>query len=198
MARLAIFIDGGYINALSQYEFGHVNMDMQKLAEEVRNAVAACTSEPVDLLRTLYYTCPPYQSNPPTQDESDRYAAFRRFADALSYLPRFEVRLGRLQFQGVAEDGRKFFQQKRVDLLLGLDIALLSGKHQISHAAIVAGDGDFVPAVQTVKQEGVAIWLFHGPRSGRDGNSTYSQDLWREADERVEIEVSFMQRITKF
>ena len=49
---------------------------------------------------------------------------------ALTSISRFEVRLGRLQHQGTRSDGSSIFGQKRVDLHLGLDIALLSGKQQ--------------------------------------------------------------------
>ena len=34
------------------------------------------------------------------------------------------------------------FSRKRVDLMIGLDFALLSAKHQITHAAVVTGDSD--------------------------------------------------------
>jgi uncharacterized LabA/DUF88 family protein len=81
-------------------------------------------------------------------------------------------------------------------LLLGLDFALLSGKKQITHAAVIAGDSDLLPAFQVAKDEGISVWLFHGPRvSKKDGKSTYADDLWREADERFEIDLSFMNRI---
>ena len=34
-------------------------------------------------------------------------------------------------FRGLNNNGRPIFQQKRVDLLLGLDFALLSGKNRL-------------------------------------------------------------------
>ena len=88
-------------------------------------------------------------------------------------------------------DGHPTFQQKRVDLLLGLDIALLSAKQQITHMALLAGDGDFHPAVKVAKQEGVSFWLFHGPRG------TYSRELWQEADERIEFDTAFMKAVRR-
>ncbi len=84
MARIAIFIDGGYIGALAMKEFGGVRIDFAKFSDEITREVQSSTTEPVDLLRTYYYNCLPYQSNSPTQAESDRYAAARRFHDALS------------------------------------------------------------------------------------------------------------------
>ena len=84
-----------------------------------------------------------------------------------------------------------------MDLLLGLDLALLSGKNQITHVALVAGDGDFVPAIRAAKREGVTVWLFHGPSIGADGNSTYSAALHREADGRAEMDAAFMASVAR-
>jgi uncharacterized LabA/DUF88 family protein len=175
-----------------------VPIDLHKVVGAVHATVANATAEPVDLFRAFYYHCPPYQSNPPTAEESQRYAGFRSFQNALERLPRFDVRLGHLQVQGHRADGSPIFGQKQVDLLLGLDIALLSGKGQITHAALVAGDSDLVPAIRVAKQEGVATWLFHGPSRARDdGASTYSQELWQIADDRSEMDELFWQAVRR-
>lgn len=197
MARLAIFVDGGYISALAEREFG-VWLDYEKLPTEILNSVASRTPEPVDLLRTYYYDCLPYQSARPTKEEADRFAAKRKFYDFLSRIPRFAVREGRLKFRGLDRHGDPIFQQKRVDLMLGLDFALLSGKKQITHAAIVTGDSDLLPALEAAKVEGLSVWLFHGPRVSRvDGTATYAQELWGAADERVEIDAAFIRQIER-
>jgi uncharacterized LabA/DUF88 family protein len=197
VARLAIFIDGAYLDSLCRFEFNGAAIDLQRLPREIQSLISGDTQEAIDLLRTFYYTCPPYQSATPTAEESDRYAAFRRFDARLRSFPRFEVRLGRLQFQGTADDGHPIFQQKRVDLLLGLDIALLSGKQQITHVALVAGDSDFIPAIDVVKQEGVSVWLFHGPGKGSRGKASYSRELWQQADERREIDAAFVAKLAR-
>lgn len=198
MGRLATFIDAGYLDSLLRTEFGGAQVDYGLLSKQVAQVVGAATSEPLDLLRTFYYSCPPYQSDPPTEEESNRYGAFRKFSAALGYLPRFEVRLGRLQFQGLRGDGSPIFVQKQVDLLLGLDIASLSAKRQITHVALLAGDGDFVPAVKVAKEEGVSVWLFHGPAVSREnGRPTYSRELWQAADDRIEIDSAFVHSVSR-
>lgn len=195
MARLTIFVDGGYVEKLAEDEFS-IWVDLGKFSEEIRKVVAAKTPETVDLLRTFYYHCLPYQSNPPTEEEKQRFGQKRKFFDALRHLPRFAVREGRLAFRGYDIHGKPIFQQKRIDLLLGLDFALLSGKRQITHAAIVGGDSDLLPAFHVAKEEGILVWLFHGPRhSKKDGSATFANELWLEADERFEIDQDFMNRI---
>ena len=197
MYRLAIFVDGGYLDSLATDEFG-IRIDQSKLGEEIRRIVAAKTPNSVDLLRTLYYDCLPYQSNPPTTEEKGRFSKKRSYFDMLRNLPRFDVREGRLVFRGLDKSGKQIFQQKRVDLLLGLDFALLSGKRQITHVAVVSGDSDLLPAFKVAKEEGISVWLFHGPRkSNKDGSSSYAYELWQEADERFEIDLDFMKRVQR-
>ena len=195
MARLAIFIDGGYLDALARDEFS-VWVDYKKFSEQVAHTVASRTPEPVDLLRTYYYHCLPYQSSPPTEEQARRYGQKHRLFDRLRFLDRYAVREGRLAFKGVAADGTPIFQQKGVDLLLGLDFALLSGKNQITHAAVITGDADFLPAFEVARTEGISLWLFHGPRRSKaNGSSTFASELWMAADERHELDQAFMDRV---
>jgi uncharacterized LabA/DUF88 family protein len=196
MARLAIFLDGGYVDKLAMHEF-NLRVAYDQFSEAVADHVRSGTHEPVDLLRTFYYHCPPYQSNPPTSEEAKRFGQTRSFFQALRRLAKYEVREGRLAFRGLDAQGDPIFQQKRVDLLLGLDFALLAGKQQITHAALVTGDSDLIPAVTVAKREGVAIWLVHGPRRNKKGESTYAQELWDAVDDRLELTQDFMNAVSR-
>ena len=193
MARLAVFVDGGYVEGLRKRQFRRLRLrpDIQLLAEHVRQVVAEATPEPLDLFRTYYYTCPPFQPDPPTDDDRHRTAGYRRFVKALTQLPRFQVREGHLRQVDARENQKPTFVQKQVDLLLGLDAALLAGRQIVTHIAVVAGDGDFVPVFGVAKSEAVSVWLFHGPRA------TYAHDLWLAADERHEMDEAFMRDIAR-
>lgn len=192
MARLAIFIDGGYLDALARDIF-HVRIDNGLLSEQVTRTVAAGTVELVDLLRTYYYDCLPYQSNPGTEEEKRLLLRKENRFNALRGLDNYTVREGRLMFRGRDANGQPIFQQKRVDLLMGLDFAMLSAKRQITHAAVITGDSDFIPAVEIAQQEGIVTWLFHGPR--QTGHSTYARELWLASDRRVEMDQAFMDSV---
>ena len=142
---------------------------------------------------TITTACP-YQSNPPTEEERQILRRKEARFNALRRLDNYAVREGRLRFRGQDANGRPIFQQKRVDLLLGLDFALLSARNQITHAAIVSGDSDLIPAVEVAQQAGIVTWLFHGPRQpGR--SSTYASELWLAADRRVEMDQAFMDSV---
>lgn len=157
-------------NVLRQ-EFSGIRIDYQKLS-------AALTGE-ADLLRTYYYHSLPYQGSPPTEEERARYAIRRNFFTALDRLPRYTVRLGRLSPLGTDPEGRPRFEQKQVDILLGIDLVLLAAKHLIQEAILVTGDSDFIPAVAVAKAEGVLVRLYHGVNP--------HNSLWQEADERVQF-----------
>lgn len=189
MARLAIFIDGAYLDYVLRDHFSNTRIDLHKLSQEITRIVGDSTIGGIDLLRTYYYHCLPYQSSPPTQAESDRFGRMRSFISSLERLPRFQVRLGRLAFRGNTSDGSPIYEQKRVDMLLGVDLALLSARQQITHAALVAGDSDSLPAVDAAKPEGVLLWLFHGANP--------HNELWESVDERTAMTQGLVQAVLR-
>lgn len=189
MDRCAIFIDGAYVDKLFQNHLGGVRVDHGKLAQHI--------SAGSDLLRTYYYHCLPYQGSPPTPDERQRFANAERFMAALSRLPRFQVRLGKLEYRGSKHDGSPIFAQKRVDILLGVDMVELSATRQINRAILVAGDSDFLPAIEVVKRHGVLTVLWHGTRGGHGRQSTCHNDLWDMCDERFEIDATVANAVSR-
>ena len=119
------------------------------------------------------------------------------FFDFLRNQPRFVVREGWVAFRGRDRRGRPFYQQKQVDMLLGLDIALLSAKRQISHMAIISGDSDLTPAIEVARDEGVTVWLFHGPRVKETNQSSVARSLLQSVDMRYEIDQEFMNGVER-
>lgn len=185
MDRAAIFIDGAYLDYVLRDEFraARSRIDYQLLADRLT---------PVErLLRTYYYHCLPYQSTQPTEEENERFGKMQRFLTGLARLPRFEVRSGKLAFRGRNQAGDPIFVQKRVDILLGVDLVLLAAKQAIGEAVLIAGDSDFVPAVQIARNEGVLVRLYHGTRH-RPHN-----ELWELCDERHTIDRRFIDSVTR-
>ena len=179
--KVAVFIDGGYFSKITD-TFGRPKIDFQKVAEVL-------TAENRHF-RTYYYNCPPYQSEPPTDAQRQQKSNADRFYDALRSLPRFEVRLGKLVYRGTGSDGKPILLQKQADLLLAVDLVLLTATGQISQAILIAGDSDFIPAVRVARDRGCSVTLVHGPVN------TYHRDLWRECDERLEIDQALVTRIS--
>ncbi len=183
---VAVYIDGGYLDKVMFHQFPGQRIDMGKLAREM--------VESEDLLRAYYYHCLPYQSNPPTPDERIRYSGMHSFMKSLEYIPRFQVRRGRLVFRGNDANGNPIFIQKRIDTLIGVDMAILAGKGRITHVALLSGDADLIPAVEAVKIEGVLVTLWHG---GVHTNDAPARELFEMADERREITQQLIQTILR-
>ena len=182
MDKVAIFIDGGYISRVLQDEFNGQKIDFSKFSIELASGR--------NILRTYYYDCMPYQSTSPTQEEQNRYNNKNRFFSMLEKNSKFEVKKGKLAYRGVdSNTGKPIFEQKRVDLMLGLDIANLSIKGKISCAIIVAGDSDFIPAIEIAKNEGVEVHLVHG-RVRHD-------DIWLLCDERHPIDAALISKVSR-
>jgi uncharacterized LabA/DUF88 family protein len=184
VGRVAIFIDGGYLDFMMRDEFGGAHIDYEKFA--------AWLADGNDLLRSYYYNCLPFQGNPPTDEERQRFSRAQSFHARLSRIPRFHVREGKLAFRGRDSlTGKPIFEQKRVDLMLGLDMALLAAKRQVSDVILVSGDSDLLPAVEAVKAEGVLFRLYHGTIARPHA------DLFSAADERTAITQADIDRIPR-
>jgi len=174
LGRAVVLIDNGYLSAILRDEFNETRIDYLKLSEVI------CTD--YSRLRTYIYDCLPYQSNPPTPEQQTLYAGKVKFFNALSKLPSFEPRFGK---QRPRAGG---FVQKGVDVLLAVDLVRLSSKGQIQKAFLIAGDGDYVPAVKAAKDDGVSVKLYHSGvfQTTLDGHTIpkYSNELWQICDER--------------
>lgn len=169
--RAAIFIDGAHL--LKQVAEADVNPDYARLADHLLAPLRRAIN--LDLLRCYFYYAPPWVSSKPTEGELRRKAEFEKFAAALEDIDRWQVRLGKLERRRDGE--RDVLVQKRVDVLLSVDMARHAAAGHIQHAVLVAGDSDFIPAVQAVKESGVTITLWAAP------DKSAHLDLIRACDE---------------
>ena len=188
MARLAIHIDGGYMANVAKS--AGVWVDFELLSAKVAATIRETTEEPLDLIRTYYYDCLPYQSASPTLDEEGRRRRKSRFFNGLRELPNYAIREGRLTLQGVNQQGQPIFQQKRVDLMMGLDIARLAAKGQVTHTALLSGDSDLIPAVEAAQQEAVIVWLVHDAQGA-------AKELRLLADNRILLDDEFLKAVER-
>ena len=168
-----MLIDNGYFSAILRDEFQEQRVDYLTFSQSICQGYLR--------LRTYVYDALPYQANPPTPEQSRLYASKTKFFETIKRLPSFEVRFGR---QRPRPGG---YIQKGVDVLLAIDLVRLSSKGQIQKAFLVAGDADFAPVVRAAKDEGVIVKLYHS-EGLQEANGRmlkkYSDELWRECDER--------------
>jgi len=191
--KVGVFIDGGYLEKVLK-GFGEPRIDFAKFVDVL------CS--PNDLFRTYYYNCMPYQSSPPTEEERNRYRGKQGFINYLKRIPRFTTRLGKLVWEHVkcpdcnkeslvcqlcGKKVQRRLRQKRVDIMLAADLIRMSTDKQIGIAVLVAGDSDFVPVVETAKNQGVRVIACHGP-----GPEFFHYELSTACDEDVVLDYDFI------
>ena len=155
--RAAIFIDGGYF--INQIREGAEPVDYGVLSTYLLTPLRR--QMPIDLLRAYFYDCAPWMSPEPGEDEIRRMEAHRGFVDEIERTNRWQVRLGKLEKRW--DGSREYFEQKRVDVLLSVDLVRHAAAGHIQHAILLAGDSDFIPAIAAAKESGVTISLWGGP-----------------------------------
>ena len=102
--RIALFIDGAYLEKITK-TFSNKKIDHSKLVSRM--------TEDRPLIRCYYYDCLPYKSSPPKDDENTRFSQKEKFFKRLRHLDNFTVRLGKLAFRGVSQNGKEIFEQKK-------------------------------------------------------------------------------------
>lgn len=163
----AIFIDGGYIAEITK-NLG-IRIDFERLRDYVKGKT--------QLYRTYYYYCMPFQSAEPSAEESTRYSKASKFIERLRQIPDFEVKLGKIQRVYNKEFHKYEFNQKMVDVMIAVDIVKLSIEKTITRAILMAGDSDFVYAIEIAKQYGIDIELYYyRDHKDHSDNSNYIND----------------------
>lgn len=165
--KVAIFVDGGYVNKILKNYFNAQNIDFLKLSETI------CTQLKLKRLRTYFYHCLPIVRNN-NKEDLIKQAGMQKFLAKIKRLPRFEVKLGKLQIIG------NKFKQKMIDVLMSLDIVNMSYENHMQHAVLIAGDSDFIPAIKKAKDNGTIVHLYYHP-------SSVHNEILDEVDELHEI-----------
>lgn len=166
LKSLIVMIDGGHLRVLSRkagYQFDP-NF-IEKFASRI-----PIPNE--DLIRILYYDCRPFegQRKKPVTGASHDFNKKGDWLDDLAARDLFAVRLGVLKWRGWKPKHRKDgkaptcdedfipdFEQKGVDLRIGLDIATFSVGRKVDRIALITGDTDLIPAMKLARREGLQV-----------------------------------------
>lgn len=186
MEKCAVYIDDGYLSKISKHFGGtdHLKIDYYKLANNMARDLRYWCIE-----RNLY-CAPPFQSDPPTQEESKRKSGYDKLVNVLRNLPDFNVREGRLQ----KVDGE--FHQKGVDTLLTMDLMKLKNNNKKIHTAILLTcDTDFVPVINEIRREsGIKVILYYFSDFKRNSLFSMSDHLLNEVDQKILINEEFLNK----
>lgn len=135
----------------------------------------ACPTE--EILRVLYYDCAPYSGTLrlPVSGSKKRIENSDRWLKDLSRKDLFAVRRGVLKFRGFRpknipvpggngvalqdDDCEPIYEQKGVDMRIGLDIALYSQSRSVDRIALVTNDTDCIAAMKHARKSGIQMIL---------------------------------------
>jgi uncharacterized LabA/DUF88 family protein len=130
--RVMIFIDGSNMYHSLKHHFKRTDVDIgrfcQKLLDKSR------------LIRIYYYNAEVGQ-----KEEPERHKDQRKFFDGIAAIPYAELRLGRLVYNNWPNSPP---YEKGVDIQLATDMITHSFKNNYDVAVLVAGDTDYVGALQ--------------------------------------------------
>jgi len=151
--RVMIFIDGSNLYHSVKNFFSRTDIDMGKLGNKLLDKRR---------LVRIYY----YNAKVGLKEEPERYKDQQAFFASVSAIPYCELRLGRLVY--INWPNTPPFE-KGVDIQLATDMITHSFKNNYDVAVLVAGDNDYVGALQSVKDNGknVEVALFGKERTSR-------------------------------
>ena len=175
MKRIAILIDGGYLRILSRKAGLTYNPDfIEKFAKLLPTADE-------EVFRILYYDRAPFsgQARLPVSGLSHQFEGSDQWLQDLSRRELFAVRRGVLKFRGYRlkqipyhptgpltdDDFKPDFEQKGVDMRIGLDIASYSHTRIVDRIVLVTNDTDCIPAMKYGRKSGLQVVLANAPGS---------------------------------
>jgi len=175
--RVGIFIDGSNLYHALRDNCLRVDLNFAEFTSKL------CAGRP--LFRTYYYNV---VQDPLQRPDSHREQ--QEFLDTLRKTPYLEVRLGSTKLlQGVPVE-------KGIDIMLATDLLSFAWKDLYDVAILVSGDGDFVYALQAVKNAGKHVEMaYFGSNVSKsllevadnslllDGN--FFRGLWRSKNRRT-------------
>ena len=149
--RVMIFIDGSNLYHSLKSFFKRTDIDIGKLCHKLLNKRR---------LVRIYY----YNAKVGFKEEPQRFRDQQAFFAGVNAIPYSELRLGRLVYHNWPNTPP---YEKGVDVQLATDMITHSFKNNYDVAVLVAGDNDFVGALQSIKDNGkhVEVALFGKERS---------------------------------
>lgn len=186
--KVSVLIDGGHTRVLARKAGYAYNPDYIE-------KIALASVEPDEtVLRILYYDCAPYSGKVklPVSGTEHEFNGSDGWLRTLAAKNLFAVRRGVLKFRGfkpkkVPIGGRAMtdadfapdFEQKGVDMRIGLDIASHASMKSVERIILLTGDTDCIPAMKHARISGLQIVLVTFP-----GNPVAPELLWHADFER--------------
>lgn len=163
-----MLIDGGHLRVQARKANHAYNPDF------IEKVAHSCVDARETLLRVLYYDCPPFNGEVrlPVSGKTTEFKGSDHWLRELAAKDLFAVRRGVLKFRGYKpkkipvadneltdDDFKPDFEQKGVDMRIGLDMANFAADRTVDRIVLVTGDTDCVPAMKNCRIRGLQVVL---------------------------------------
>ncbi len=173
--KIAVMLDGGHVRVHAR----HAGKTYDPAYIEKIGLACAIAGETIH--RIMYYDCAPYNGTAvlPVSGQSTTFTGSDAWLKTLSYKDLFSVRLGLLKFRGFVINNNRIpytpgqpltdadfhpeFEQKGVDMRIGIDMANLSSNRSVDLIALATNDTDCIPAMKHARRSGLQVALVTFP-----------------------------------
>jgi uncharacterized LabA/DUF88 family protein len=168
--KVAVLLDGGHVRVYANR--ANKTFDPPYI-EKIGLACVLPTIE--EIFRILYYDCAPFTGSTtlPVSGAKKTFTGNDQWMHELSKKDLFAVRRGVLKFRGYSlknipyvpagplqdNDFEPKFEQKGVDMRIGLDMATMSSNRAVDLIALATNDTDCIPAMKHARRAGLQVAL---------------------------------------
>lgn len=204
--KSAILIDGGHLRERARKaKLAYTNDLIEKVAH-------ACAEPQESILRILYYDCAPFEGvvKLPVSGNDHIFTGNDQWLKQLAARDLFAVRRGVLKFRGYKpksipmghralrdSDFKPDFEQKGVDMRIGLDMASFSEMRTVDRITLITGDTDCVPAMKHARKAGLQVTIIKFPELTVPAELRWHADIHRELTWPAELQTIAEQQAAK-
>lgn len=167
--KVAVFIDGGHLRSYAKKAGKTFDQNF------VSSVAQSCVNSGEHLFRVLYYDCEPFcgQVKLPVSGSMTQLGQPSNLLKNLAKQELVAVRRGVLKFRGWERKQSSFtpgapnpltdadfkprFEQKGVDLRIGLDLITMADNGAVDIMILMTGDTDLIPALKIVRTKGFQV-----------------------------------------
>jgi uncharacterized LabA/DUF88 family protein len=173
--KIVVMLDGGHLRVHPRSAGKTYDPDyIEKIGH-------ACALANENIHRIMYYDCAPFSGKAtlPVSGQTTTFSGSDAWLKILSYKDLFSVRLGVLKFRGYVINNNKIpytpgqpltdndfhpeFEQKGVDMRIGIDMANVSANRSVELIALATNDTDCIAAMKHARRSGLQVALVTVP-----------------------------------
>lgn len=185
--KVMVFIDGGWLREICDRYAKKKNTllinpkaSFSHLAWAFKRMFNTFGENPfrADLIRIYYYDAIVDEKHPEFESQ-------RKYFDAIEAQYAYTVRLRKL-----VQSSKSRFKQKGVDVMMSIDALTKAYRDQYDTGMFMAGDGDFVPLIEAIKDAGKKTMCIYYPANTSD-------DLYKCSDMRISFDNKMIEALLK-